>query len=103
MIGAIILGFVAGVIGRLLMPGDVFRHMSGPTSWVVSLLLGLAGAAVGYLIFTTLLGIGDDDVFDLGGLLSAIIGVLIVLPVAGFVLRRIGMSPERRPLDPPRR
>jgi uncharacterized membrane protein YeaQ/YmgE (transglycosylase-associated protein family) len=95
MIGAIILGFVAGVIGRALMPGDVFRHMSGPASWATSLVLGLVGAVVGWLIFTGLLGIGDDDVFNLGGLLSAIIGVLIVLPVAGFVLRRTGLSPER--------
>jgi uncharacterized membrane protein YeaQ/YmgE (transglycosylase-associated protein family) len=102
MIGAIILGFLAGVIGRMLMPGDVFRHMSGPKSWGISLLLGLAGAVVGWLLFTELLGIGDDDVFDLGGLLSAVIGVLIVLPIAGAVLRRLGMSPERRPLDPPR-
>ena len=95
MIGALILGFFAGVIGRVLMPGDVFRHMNGPTSWLVSLVLGLIGAAVGWLIFTKLLGIGDEDVFDLGGILSAIIGVLIVLPIAGFVLRRTGMSPER--------
>ena len=102
MSGALILGFVAGVIGRMLMPGDVFRHMSGPKSWGISLLIGLIGAWVGWLIFTGLLGIGDDDVFDLGGILSAIIGVLIVLPIAGFVLRRIGASPERRPLDPPR-
>jgi uncharacterized membrane protein YeaQ/YmgE (transglycosylase-associated protein family) len=96
MIGAIILGFVAGVIGRLLMPGDVFRHMSGPASWATSLVLGLVGAWVGWLLFTKLLGIGDDDIFDLGGLLSAIIGVLIVLPIAGFVLRRTGLSPERK-------
>jgi uncharacterized membrane protein YeaQ/YmgE (transglycosylase-associated protein family) len=96
MIGALILGFLAGVIGRLLMPGDVFRHMGGPRSWLVSLALGLAGAALGWLIFTKLLGIGDEDVFDLGGLLSAIIGVLILLPIAGFVLRRTGLSPERR-------
>ena len=95
MIGAIILGFLAGVIGRMLMPGDVFRHMSGPQSWLVSLVIGLIGAVVGWLIFTGLLGIGDEDVFDLGGILSAIIGVLIVLPIAGFVLRRSGMSPER--------
>jgi uncharacterized membrane protein YeaQ/YmgE (transglycosylase-associated protein family) len=95
VIGALILGFLAGVIGRALMPGDVFRHMSGPTSWLISLVLGLAGAAVGWLIFTKLLGIGDDDMFDLGGIVSAIIGVLIVLPIAGFVLRRSGMSPER--------
>jgi uncharacterized membrane protein YeaQ/YmgE (transglycosylase-associated protein family) len=45
---------------------------------------------VGYLIFTRGLGIGDDDAFDLGGLLSAIIGVVIVLVIAGFVLRRTG-------------
>jgi uncharacterized membrane protein YeaQ/YmgE (transglycosylase-associated protein family) len=101
MIGALILGFVAGVIGRVLMPGDVFRHMTGPRSWLVSLVLGLAGAAVGWAIFTGLLGIGDDDVFDLGGILSAIIGVLIVLPIAGFILRRTGMSPERRAAPPP--
>ena len=86
MIGAIILGFVAGVIGRMLMPGDVFRHMSGPKSWGISLLIGLIGAWVGWLLFTGLLGIGDEDVFDLGGILSAIIGVLIVLPIAGFAL-----------------
>ena len=90
MIGALILGFLAGAIGRMLMPGDAFRHMSGPTSWLTSLAIGLVGAMVGYLIFTTLLGIGDDDVFDLGGLLSAIIGVLIVLPIAGFLLKRSG-------------
>ena len=103
MIGAIILGFFAGVIGRLLMPGDVFRHMSGPASWATSLLLGLVGAWVGWLIFTKLLGIGDDDIFDLGGILSAIIGVLIVLPIAGFILRRTGLSPERRPTTAPPR
>src|SRR3954468_20648191 len=97
MIGALILGLVAGAIGRALMPGDVFRHMSGPTSWLTSLILGLVGAAVGWLIFTKLLGIGDDDVFDLGGLLSAIIGVLIVLPIAGFVMRRSGMAPGDAP------
>ena len=101
MIGAIILGFVAGVVGRMLMPGDVFRDMSGPKSWGISLLIGLIGAWVGWLIFTGLLGIGDDDVFDLGGILSAIIGVLIVLPIAGFALRRVGMSPERDRLGPP--
>jgi uncharacterized membrane protein YeaQ/YmgE (transglycosylase-associated protein family) len=94
MIGALILGFLAGAIGRMLMPGDVFRHMSGPKSWLVSLIIGLVGAALGWLLFTGLLGIGDDDVFDLGGILSAIIGVVIVLPIAGFVLRRAGLSPE---------
>ena len=58
-----------------------------PRSWAISIVLGLVGAFVGYLIFTRGLGIGDDDAFDLGGLVSAIIGVVIVLVVAGFVMR----------------
>jgi uncharacterized membrane protein YeaQ/YmgE (transglycosylase-associated protein family) len=90
VIGALILGLVAGFIGRALVPNDVFSDMSGPTSWAVSIVLGLAGAFVGYLIFTRLLGIGDDDAFDLGGILSAIIGVVIVLVVAGWAARRVG-------------
>jgi len=88
MIGALLLGFVAGVVARVLMPGDAFRKMSGPMSWLVSLALGLLGAALGYLIFTVGLGIGDTDVFDWGGILSAIIGTLIVLPIAGWLLRK---------------
>jgi uncharacterized membrane protein YeaQ/YmgE (transglycosylase-associated protein family) len=90
MIGALILGLVAGFIGRALVPNDAFEHMSGPASWAVSIVLGLVGAFVGYLIFTRGLGIGDNDAFDLGGLVSAIIGVVIVLLVAGFVMRRVG-------------
>jgi uncharacterized membrane protein YeaQ/YmgE (transglycosylase-associated protein family) len=90
MIGALILGLIAGAIGRALVPNDVFAGMEGPRSWLTSIVLGLVGAFVGYLIFTRLLGIGDDDAFDLGGLLSAIIGVVIVLLVAGAVMRRAG-------------
>jgi uncharacterized membrane protein YeaQ/YmgE (transglycosylase-associated protein family) len=90
VIGALILGLVAGFIGRALVPNDVFQDMSGPASWAVSIVLGLVGAFVGYLIFTSLLGIGDDDAFDLGGILSAIIGVVIVLLLAGFVFSRVG-------------
>ena len=94
MIGALILGLVAGFIGRALVPGDVFSDLSGPTSWAVSIVLGLVGAFVGYLVFSRLLGIGDDDAFDLGGILSAIIGVVVVLIVAGFVVNRTGGRPR---------
>ena len=55
------------------MPGD------DPGGFIVTILLGLAGAALGWVIFTLGLGIGDDDMFDLGGLVSAIIGVMILL------------------------
>jgi uncharacterized membrane protein YeaQ/YmgE (transglycosylase-associated protein family) len=90
MVGALLLGFVVGVIARALMPNDVFRGMSGPKSWLVSLIVGLIGALVGYFIFTVLLGIGDTDIFDWGGFVGALIGTLIVLPIAGWILRRTG-------------
>lgn len=89
MIGALLLGLVAGFIGRALLPNDVFKDLEGPVSWIVSVMLGLLGALVGYFLFTRLLGIGDDDAFDWGGLLSAVIGVIIILLVAGFFAKRI--------------
>jgi uncharacterized membrane protein YeaQ/YmgE (transglycosylase-associated protein family) len=81
MVGAIILGIVAGYIGRLLMPG---RDKMG---FIATMLLGLAGAVVGFLIFTELLGIGDDKMFDLGGLIGAIVGVVLLLALYRAVLK----------------
>jgi uncharacterized membrane protein YeaQ/YmgE (transglycosylase-associated protein family) len=92
VIGALILGLVAGIVGRALVPNDAFEDMRGPLSWLVSVILGLVGAFVGYMIFTRGLGIGDDDAFDLGGIVSAIIGVVIVLLLATFVLNRVRRS-----------
>ena len=89
MIGAVIVALIAGAVGRLLVP-DMWSGMSGPKSWGLSILLGFAGAALGYLIFTVGLGIGDDDVFDFGGIVGAIIGVIILLPIVGFIARRTG-------------
>ena len=44
MIGAAILGIVAGYLGRLLMPGK------DKMGFISTMLLGLAGAAVGWAI-----------------------------------------------------
>ena len=81
MVGAIVLGIVAGYIGRLLMPG---RDKMG---FIATILLGLGGSIVGFLVFTELLGVGDDQMFDLGGLLGAIIGVMILLGLYRVVLK----------------
>jgi len=87
MVGAIVLGVVAGYIGRLLMPG---RDKMG---FIMTVLLGLAGSVVGFLVFTELLGIGDDKMFDLGGLIGAIIGVMILL-----ALYRVALKNKEHPL-----
>ena len=81
MIGAIVLGLVAGYLGRLLMPG---RDKMG---FLATMLLGLAGAVLGFLVFTELLGIGDNEMFDLGGLIGAIVGVMILLLLYRAVLK----------------
>jgi uncharacterized membrane protein YeaQ/YmgE (transglycosylase-associated protein family) len=81
MIGAIILGIVAGYIGRLLMPG---RDAMG---FIATILLGLAGSVVGFLIFTELFNIGDNEMFDLGGLIGAVVGVMILLGIYRMLLK----------------
>ena len=87
MVGAIVLGVVAGYIGRLLMPG---RDKMG---FIATVLLGLGGAVVGFLVFTELLGIGDNEAFDLGGLIGAVIGVMILLG-----LYRLALKNKEHPL-----
>lgn len=94
MIGAILLGLIAGLVARAIIPNDVTERWSGPVAWVAAMVVGLVGALVGYVIFTVLLNIGDDDIFDLGGLVGAIIGAVVVLFVATFVMRRSGASPS---------
>lgn len=73
MIGAAILGLVAGFLGRALMPGKQDMGI------IMTLILGLAGSLAGFLIFTELLGIGDNEAFDLGGLIGAVIGTMLLL------------------------
>jgi uncharacterized membrane protein YeaQ/YmgE (transglycosylase-associated protein family) len=87
MIGAIILGIIAGYVGRLLMPGK------DEMGFLATMLLGIAGAVVGFLVFTELFGIGDNEMFDLGGLIGAIIGVMILLG-----LYRLALKDKRHPL-----
>lgn len=88
MIGAIILGILAGYLARLLMPG---RQDIG---FLITALLGIAGALIGFFIFTELLGIGDSEAFDLGGLLGAVIGAMLLL----FLYERFAGRRER-PLE----
>ena len=89
MLGALILGLLAGYIGRIITPG------AAPRGCLVTELLGLAGAAVGYFLFTEVLNVGDTEIFDLGGLPGAVIGVVLILLVYRSVVER---SERRRRL-----
>ena len=73
-----------------MIPNDAFEHLEGWKSWLATIVLGLVGAFVGWFIFAVVFGIGDTDVFDLGGIIGAIIGSILVLLVVGWFLRRTG-------------
>ena len=87
MVGALLVGFVTGLIARMMLPFDVFRKMHGPKSWGITIAIGVAGAILGWLIFAVGLGWGDDVIFDWGGILGSIIGAVIVLFVTNWFVR----------------
>ena len=89
IIAAIVIGIIAGYLGRALLPGD------DSMGFIATVAVGIVGALVGYFLFTTVLGIGDDDKFDLGGILGSIVGVMIVL--LGAARRRRQRQGPRRP------
>jgi len=80
IIAAIVIGIIAGYLGRALLPGD------DSMGFISTLVVGIVGALVGWALFTYLLGIGDEDKFDLGGIIGSIVGVMLVL----LVLRMVG-------------
>jgi uncharacterized membrane protein YeaQ/YmgE (transglycosylase-associated protein family) len=82
LIVAIIVGIIAGYIGRALLPGP------DPMGFVATVVVGIAGALVGWAIFTYALGIGDEDKIDFGGIIGAIIGTMLVLLVLRAVRGR---------------
>jgi uncharacterized membrane protein YeaQ/YmgE (transglycosylase-associated protein family) len=82
IIAAIVIGIIAGYLGRALLPGD------DSMGFVATVAVGIVGALVGYFLFTSVLGIGDSDKFDLGGIIGAIIGTMVVLLVLRMVRGR---------------
>src|SRR5215210_9140231 len=88
LIAAIVIGIIAGYIGRALLPGP------DPMGFVGTVGAGIAGALLGWLLFTYVLGIGDEDKFDLGGIIGAIIGTMIVLAILRM-FRRGDTTPTR--------
>ena len=74
IIGWVVLGLIAGVIAKKIMPG------AERIGIVVTTLLGIGGALLGGFIATAL-GFGDpiDEFFDLSTWLAAVLGALILL------------------------
>jgi uncharacterized membrane protein YeaQ/YmgE (transglycosylase-associated protein family) len=76
----IIIGFVAGVIAKFIMPGD-----NEPSGFILTAILGIIGAFV-----ATFLGqaLGWYSANEGAGLIGAVVGAIIVLVVYGMVAGR---------------
>jgi uncharacterized membrane protein YeaQ/YmgE (transglycosylase-associated protein family) len=76
----IIIGFIAGVIAKFIMPGD-----NEPTGFILTAILGIVGAFV-----ATYLGqaLGWYRPGEGAGLIGAVVGAIIVLLVYGMIAGR---------------
>lgn len=68
----ILLGLVAGALGKLLMPGD------DPGGFFVTIAIGIAGAFVGGFL-GSIIGIGSVSGFNLGSIATAAAGSMVLL------------------------
>ena len=75
----IVIGFVAGVLAKLIHPGP-----NEPSGFILTTLLGIAGAFV-----ATYLGqaIGWYQAGQEAGFIGAIVGAVLILLVWGFIQR----------------
>jgi uncharacterized membrane protein YeaQ/YmgE (transglycosylase-associated protein family) len=79
IIGTIIIGLLAGIVAKFLMPGR------DPGGFIITILLGIAGAFV-----ATYLGqaVGWYRAGEGAGFIGAVVGALIILLVYRFIAGR---------------
>ncbi len=72
IIGWIIIGLIAGALGKLIMPGD------DPGGIIVTIIIGIAGALLGGFL-AGLIGIGGGGI--IWSIIIATIGAIILLAI----------------------
>jgi uncharacterized membrane protein YeaQ/YmgE (transglycosylase-associated protein family) len=79
----IIIGFIAGVIAKFLMPGDNYE----PKGFILTSILGIVGAFV-----ATYLGqaVGWYKSGESAGFVGAVVGAIILLFIYGLIAGRQG-------------
>jgi uncharacterized membrane protein YeaQ/YmgE (transglycosylase-associated protein family) len=82
LIAIVIIGIIAGYLGRLLVPG------ADPMSFVGTVALGIAGSFVGgflgYVLFDKDIG---DGALQASGLIGSVIGAVILLLIVNAMGR----------------
>lgn len=81
IIWTIVIGFLAGVIAKFVMPGD-----NEPSGFILTTILGVIGAIVATYLGQSLGWYGPGEG---AGLIGAAVGAIIVLFIWGFTRRRV--------------
>jgi len=76
----VLIGFIAGVLAKLITPGD-----NEPTGFILTTILGIVGAFVASFLGQAL---GWYNAGEGAGLIGATVGAIIVLLVWGAVVGR---------------
>jgi uncharacterized membrane protein YeaQ/YmgE (transglycosylase-associated protein family) len=76
----IIIGFIAGVIAKFIMPGD-----NEPSGFILTAVLGIVGAFVATYLGQALGWYGPEQG---AGLIGAVFGAIIVLLIYGLIAGR---------------
>jgi len=74
VISWIIVGLISGAVGKMILPGD------DPGGFIVTILIGMAGALVGGFIVGLLGGTGVTG-FNIWSILVATVGAIVLLAV----------------------
>jgi uncharacterized membrane protein YeaQ/YmgE (transglycosylase-associated protein family) len=80
----IVFGLIAGAVAKVLMPGK------DPGGWIVTILLGVAGAVVGGWIGSALWGSAGVTGFNFRSFVLAIFGSIILLGIYRLFTGRSG-------------
>ncbi len=83
LIVLLVVGFIAGALARLLVPGP--DPMSLAATWLLGVLGSFVGGFLGYLIFGADI---EDGPVQVGGVIGSIVGAVILLLIYRAVSRR---------------
>ena len=81
LISWVVVGTIAGLLARRIVPGP------DPGRFVVTVILGMAGASVGGFMVGVIGGAGATG-FNIWSIFVATLGAVLLLYVYGFVARR---------------
>jgi uncharacterized membrane protein YeaQ/YmgE (transglycosylase-associated protein family) len=83
----LVVGFIAGALARLLVPGPDPMSLGG--TWLLGVVGSFVGGFLGYLLFGADL---DDGAVQVSGIIGSILGAIIVLLIYRTFSNRRSLS-----------